>query len=68
MSVNVTTTAGETFTAEQSEELAYMVYRRFGRNLSAATSAWRRLLQNNASEGQFEKLVRARQTSHTHTR
>lgn len=55
--LSVTTTSGETFTAEDHKQLAQLVYRRFGHNLAAAASAWRRLLQNNCYDSQFATLV-----------
>lgn len=55
--VNVTTTARETFTHEDSADLAWLVYRRFGRDAAAATAAWNRLLQNNCDEAQFMRLA-----------
>jgi hypothetical protein len=54
-----TTTNGETFSDDDHADLAFMVYRRFGRDSAAATVAWNRLLQNNCSEAQFLKLVNA---------
>lgn len=55
--MDIKTTYGETFNHNDSADMAYMIYRRFGRNIEAAHSAWRRLLQNNCELSQFEKLV-----------
>jgi hypothetical protein len=52
---------GETFTLDESRELARLVHKRFGRDLPAATAAWRRLLQNSATETDFKRLVDGQQ-------
>jgi hypothetical protein len=54
---NITTTAGQTWTFEDSRELARQVFRRFGNDLGAATAAWRRMLQNSATESDFLELI-----------
>ncbi len=54
---SISTTKGERFSHEDSADLAWMIYRRFGRNIVAAADAWRRLLQNNCSNTQFHQLV-----------
>lgn len=54
---NVTTTAGETFSFEEHCQLAALVFKRFGRDIPAAASAWRRLLQNCCSDEQFKEMV-----------
>jgi len=54
---DVTTTDRKTFTWAESVDLARLVFKRFGHNLSIATSAWNRLLQNNCTEGQFLTLL-----------
>lgn len=53
----ITTTSGKTFTHAEHQELARLIYKRFGENLSAATAAWRRLLQNDTTEGEFADLM-----------
>lgn len=53
----IKTTKGETFSHDDSANMAWMVYRRFGRDLVVATAAWNRLLQNNCDVTQFHKLV-----------
>ncbi len=53
----VTTTSGETFTTEDSAALAYLIYRRWGNDITAAAVAWRRLFQNNCSDRDFARLV-----------
>jgi hypothetical protein len=55
----ITTTNKERFSDEESRDLAFLVYKRFGRDESAAADAWRRLLVNNCSTGQFMALVQA---------
>lgn len=59
VAANVTTTAGETFTAEESADLAFLIYKRWGRDLSAAHVAWRRLLRNSIPADDYERLVHA---------
>jgi len=55
----ITTTKKEQFSDEESRDLAFLVYKRFGREESAAAAAWRRLLGNNCSDGQFMALAKA---------
>lgn len=55
--LDVTSTKGERFSTDDSANLAWLVYRRFGRDLVSATAAWNRLLQNNCSVTDFDKLV-----------
>jgi len=56
--LDVVTTRGETFTGEQSAEMAYMIYVRWGRDIGAAHSAWKRLHQiPNAPLRGFIELV-----------
>lgn len=55
--VDITTTNGELFTGMQSAELARLVYLRFGRDVGAAHSAWKRMLQNNCSLRSFQSLL-----------
>lgn len=57
MAQNVTTTAKETFTADEHKQLARLVFKRFGKDLGAATVAWRRLFQNCTNEAQFAEMV-----------
>lgn len=57
MDLSVRTTAGETFSDAETRQLAQLVFKRFGRDIPAATVAWRRLLQNGTSEHDFAKLV-----------
>lgn len=53
----ITTTSGKRFSYADSCMMAFLVYRRFGRDLTAATRAWNRLLQNDCSEAQFAELI-----------
>lgn len=55
----VETTAGEVFSGENTELMALLIYKRFGRDQEAATAAWRRLLGNSATTDDFMKLVYA---------
>ncbi len=55
--LSVRTTAGETFSDAETRALAKLVYKRFGNELSVATAAWRRMLQNSTDERGFEKLI-----------
>lgn len=55
----VTTTANEVFSGENTELLALLVFKRFGRDQEAATAAWRRLLGNSATTADFMQLVYA---------
>ena len=57
MDLSVTTTARETFTTEETRQMARLVYKRFGRDLAVATLAWRRMLQNSATESDFARMV-----------
>jgi len=55
--VDITTTNGERFSLQDSANMAWLVYRRFGRDLIEAAAAWNRLLGNNCDVSQFEKLL-----------
>lgn len=55
--LNIRTTNGKTFTAEDHYALARLIYKRFGCDPEAAVAAWRRLLQNNATTEDFLQLV-----------
>jgi hypothetical protein len=57
MAQDVTTTAGERFSASESAKLAFLVFKRFGRDVAAAASAWRRLLGNSTPDAAFEALA-----------
>ena len=51
-----TTNGGEPFTGRDSAILAYLVLRRFGRDVEAA-AAWRRMLGNSCSDTDFAGLA-----------
>lgn len=51
------TTAGEVFGADDARALARLVFKRFGRDVAVAAAAWRRLLGNGCTDGQFAALV-----------
>lgn len=53
------TTCGERFTMDDHARLAWMVHLRFGRNIPSGAAAWRRMLQNGCTDGDFEELVNA---------
>lgn len=55
----ISTTSGEVFSGENTELMALLVYKRFGRDQEAATAAWRRLLGNSATTADFMTLVYA---------
>lgn len=57
--LTVTATNGQKFSGEDSAHMAYLVARRFGFEWEAAAAAWRRMLQNNVSDYQFEELAMA---------
>ena len=56
--LDIITTNGENFSHDNSADLAWMVYVRFGRNLASAHAAWCRLLQNNCYMSDYEKLIK----------
>ncbi len=53
----ITTVSGKRFTSKDHGELARLVYQRFGEDLTAATNAWRRMLQNSATESDFAQML-----------
>lgn len=53
----IRTTNNESFELAESELMAALVYKRFGRSIAPAAEAWRRLLQNNCTDDQFMQLV-----------
>lgn len=55
----IKTVSGEWFEAEESAQLAFLIWKRWGRDLPAAAAAWRRLMQNSTTDAQFEALVEA---------
>lgn len=55
--VSVTTAAGEAFTAADSADLAWLIYKRFGRNWDHAHGAWRQLLLNTCSLESYKALA-----------
>jgi len=55
--LDVTTTAREVFTHCQSQQLATLLWLRFGRNDHQAAAAWRRMLENDCPTSLFMKLV-----------
>ena len=57
--VVLTTTDGSPYTRQEACTLAYNVWIRFGRDDRAATEAWRRMLESDASVTDFVQLVRS---------
>ena len=57
---DIITTAGHPFTWAEHVELARLIYKRFGKDSSAAAAAWRRMLENTATVGDFMRLVNDR--------
>jgi len=55
--LDITTTNGQVFTGEESTDMAFLVYKRFGRDIGAAHTAWNRMLRNNCSLKFFVQLV-----------
>lgn len=53
----ITTTNGETFDREEHRALAWLMFKRFGRDKDAFCAAWRRMLQNNAEDHEILKLI-----------
>lgn len=54
---DITTTSGETFTYEETCQLAALIYKRFGSSLGHAAAHWRRLMQNDTSSAEFAQLL-----------
>ena len=54
---SITTTCGEEFTWEDSQSMARLVFRRWGRDKEAALCAWRRLMQNSTDMSGFIELL-----------
>lgn len=54
---DVTTTAGERFTQAEHAEMAWLIFKRFGRDDEAAAAAWRRMMQNGCAVADFMQLV-----------
>jgi hypothetical protein len=58
--LTVRTVTGEFFTALQHAELARLILLRFG-TLQSAAAAWRRMMENNCTDKQFDSLVHYRE-------
>lgn len=52
-----TVTNGSVFREEDHLRLAWLIYRRFGNDIQAGAAAWRRMLQNDCTDLDFEELV-----------
>ena len=55
---SITTATGERFTGNDSCNLAWLIYSRWGRDIPAAASAYRRLMQNSCSDTALAEMVR----------
>lgn len=55
--MKIITTKGEAFTYDESANLAFMIYKRFGRDAELAASKWRTLLGITHNDMQFFALV-----------
>ena len=55
--MEVTTTNGKPFSEAEHAMLALLVYRRFGEDVSAASAAWRRMMQNATTDEDFTGLL-----------
>jgi hypothetical protein len=54
---DVVTIYGETFTADESAKLAWLIYKRFGRDLISSAVAWRNMMGNDCDDHVFGALV-----------
>ena len=59
METSITTVNGEKFSHQDSCNMAYMIYKRFGKDIDSAHSAWCRMLQNNCTVNQFIALIKS---------
>ncbi len=50
-------TSGEKFSGAESATMAFLIYKRFGRDLQLATNKWKEMLGNSTSQEQFLYLV-----------
>lgn len=57
--LRIHTTDGKLFGPEEHRALARLIYQRYGCDAEAATAAWRRMLQNNATSKDFMAMVEA---------
>ncbi len=55
----MTTTANEVFSAADTELMALLIYKRFGRKQEDAAHAWRCLLCSSTTTSEFMDLVMA---------
>ncbi|MBW2168854.1 MAG: hypothetical protein JRG69_06280 [Deltaproteobacteria bacterium] len=53
----ITTINDEPFSYDDHCRMAVMVHIRFGRSITLSASAWRRMMQNDCSEADFEMMV-----------
>lgn len=49
--------SGKRFTSKEHGDLARLIMLRFGNDLESATAAWRRMLQNSATESDFAEIL-----------
>ena len=55
----VITNEGQIFSGHEHQQLARLIMKRFGNDLAAAASAWRRLLNNDCPDSLFRELLSA---------
>lgn len=55
--LSVETTAKEVFSGCESAVMAFLIYKRFGRNVPLSHRKWMQLLQNNCEAKDFWMLV-----------
>lgn len=60
----VTTTAGEVFTSGETEDLARLIFKRFGNDFEAARQAMERLLESSIDCDTFYSVLYS--ANHTH--
>jgi hypothetical protein len=54
---DITTTSKENFSMRESCMMAFLIWKRFGRDDQSATKAWRRMLENGTPVEYFMELV-----------
>ena len=60
------TTDGEIFTYQEACEMARLVFKRFGNQPGAASTAWNRMMEINIKPWEFMRLVNEDFTIKTH--
>jgi hypothetical protein len=57
--LDVVTADGRRFTGHSSARMAWLVLGRFGGDLAVASAAWRRMLESDCPDSEFERLANA---------